>query len=202
MALLAVVVIVAVAQLLGAVAERIGQPRVMGAILGGILLGPSPLGALAPRWCEGLFQPQVRDQINLLAQLGLVLFMFLVGLEINPQLIRQRLALASRICLDGVVLPLLLGVGLAALLERWQPVLIQGNHTPEGALFLGVAMAITAFPVWVRILTERQLLCLRHRGPRGRWHQRALGWNTSQRIGSRRSWEKESRLGERHSRLR
>ena len=109
----------------------------------------------------------MRAQINLLAQLGLVLFMFLVGLEINPQLIRQRLALASRICLDGVVLPLLLGVGLAALLERWQPALIQGNHTPEGALFLGVAMAITAFPVWARILTERQLLCLRHRGPRG-----------------------------------
>ena len=166
-ALLAVVVIIAVAQLLGALAERIGQPRVMGDILGGILLGPSLLGALAPRGYGWLFQPQVRDQLNLLAQLGLVLFMFLVGLEINPQLIRQRLALASRICLVGVVLPLLLGVGLAALLERWQPALIQGNHTPEGALFLGVAMAITAFPVWARILTERQLLCLRHRGPRG-----------------------------------
>jgi Kef-type K+ transport system membrane component KefB len=157
-ALLAVVVIIAVAQLLGALAERNGQPRVMGDILGGILLGPSLLGALVPRLHGWLFEPQVLGQINLLAQLGLVLFMFLVGLEINPRLIRQRLGLASRLSLVGVLLPLLLGVGLAALLERWQPSLIPGNHTPQGALFLGVAMAITAFPVLARILTERQLL--------------------------------------------
>jgi Kef-type K+ transport system membrane component KefB len=157
-ALLAVVVILATAQLLGAAAERIGQPRVMGDILGGILLGPSVLGALAPWATAELFQPGVRTQLDLLADLGLVLFMFLVGLEIDLRLIRQRLALASRISLVGVLLPLVLGVGLAVMLERWQPLLIPGDHTPQGALFLGVAMAITAFPVLARILTERQLL--------------------------------------------
>lgn len=157
-ALFAVVVIIAVAQLLGALAQRLGQPRVMGDILGGILLGPSLLGALAPRGYDWLFQPQVRSQINLLAQVGLVLFMFMVGLEINPRLLRPRLALASRLSLVGVLLPLVLGLGLADLLERWQPLLIPGDHRPEGALFLGVAMAITAFPVLARILSERQLL--------------------------------------------
>jgi Kef-type K+ transport system membrane component KefB len=157
-ALLAVVVIIAVAQLLGAAAERIGQPRVMGDIVGGILLGPSLLGAVAPGVAGWLFAPPVRAQINVLAQLGLVLFMFLVGLELNPGLIRKRLTLAAGLSLAGVVLPLALGVGLAVLLERWQPALIPGNSTPQGVLFMGVAMAITAFPVLARILTERQLL--------------------------------------------
>lgn len=157
-ALLALVVIIAVAQLLGALAHRIGQPRVMGDILGGILLGPSLLGAVAPDAFGWLFSSEVRSQINLLAQLGLVLFMFLVGLEINPGILRQRLPLASRLSLVGVVLPMVLGVGLATVLEGWLPELIPGDHTPQGALFMGVAMAITAFPVLARILSERQLL--------------------------------------------
>ncbi|MFM9072059.1 MAG: cation:proton antiporter [Cyanobium sp.] len=157
-ALLALVVIIAVAQLLGALAHRIGQPRVMGDIIGGILLGPSLLGAVAPDAFGWLFSGEVRSQINLLAQLGLVLFMFLVGLEINPRILRQRLPLASRLSLVGVVLPMVLGVGLAAVLEGWLPELIPGDHTLQGVLFMGVAMAITAFPVLARILAERQLL--------------------------------------------
>jgi Kef-type K+ transport system membrane component KefB len=156
--LLAVVVIIAVAQLLGVLAERLGQPSVMGDIVGGIVLGPSLLGTLTPQGYAWLFQPEVRAQINVLAQLGLVLFMFLVGLELNPGLIRKQLGLASRLSLVGVLLPLLLGIGLASLLEDWQPTLIQGDRTPQGVLFVGVAMAITAFPVLARILTERQLL--------------------------------------------
>lgn len=157
-ALLALSLIIAVAQLLGALAQRIGQPRVMGDILGGILLGPSLLGAVLPHLSSWLFSPQVLVQINLLAQLGLVLFMFLVGLEINPRLLQGRLSLAGRISLVGVVFPLLLGVGLAAVLEGWQPALISGDRDLPGLLFLGVAMAITAFPVLARILTERHLL--------------------------------------------
>lgn len=157
-ALLALALIIAVAQLLGALAQRIGQPRVMGDILGGILLGPSLLGAVMPQAFAWLFPAQVLAQINFLAQLGLVLFMFLVGLEINPRLLHNRLSLAGRISLVGVVLPMLLGVGLAWLLEGWQPELIPGDRTLPGLLFLGVAMAITAFPVLARILTERQLL--------------------------------------------
>lgn len=156
-ALLAVAVVIATAQLLGGVAQRLGQPRVMGDIVGGILLGPSLLGLLAPGLAGWLFSAEVKDQLNLVGQLGLVMFMFLVGLELNPRLLRGRLGLASRISLVGVVLPLALGLALAAFLEGWQPALVPGDRSVAGALFLGTAMAITAFPVLARILAEHRL---------------------------------------------
>ena len=156
-ALVAVAVIILVAQLLGALLERWGQPRVIGEILGGIALGPSLLGALAPALQQNLFGPALRPQLNLLGQLGLTLFMFLLGLELNPALLQGRIPLASRITAVGVGLPLLLGVGLALLLEAWQPQLLPGDHSLAGALFMGTAMAITAFPVLARILQERRL---------------------------------------------
>ena len=157
-ALVAVAVIVLVAQLLGALLERWGQPRVIGEILGGIALGPSLLGAVAPALEQTLFGPALRPQLNLLGQLGLALFMFLIGLELNPALLQGRLPLASRITLVGIALPLALGVGLSELLERWLPDLLPGEHSLAGALFMGTAMAITAFPVLARILQERGLI--------------------------------------------
>jgi len=157
---LAVAVIVLTAQLGGAVAWRCGQPRVMGEILAGIALGPSLLGALAPGLEAVLFGPAVRPQLELLGQLGLVLFLFQVGMELDPRLLRARLPLASRITLAALLLPLTLGVGLALVLERWQPELLPGTYAPAGALFLGTAMAITALPVLARILQERGLMGL------------------------------------------
>jgi Kef-type K+ transport system membrane component KefB len=157
-ALVAVALIVVVAQLLGELLQRWGQPRVIGEILGGIALGPSLLGAVAPGLEAQLFSPAVIAQLNLLGQLGLALFMFLIGLELNPTLLRGRLPLASRITAVGVALPLLLGIGLALLLERWLPDLLPGDNTLAGALFMGTAMAITAFPVLARILRERGLI--------------------------------------------
>jgi Kef-type K+ transport system membrane component KefB len=156
-ALVAVALIVVVAQLLGELLQRWGQPRVIGEILGGIALGPSLLGAVAPGLEARLFNPAVLAQLNLLGQLGLALFMFLIGLELNPSLLRGRLPLASRITAVGVALPLVLGVGLALVLERWLPDLLPGDTTLAGALFMGTAMAITAFPVLARILRERGL---------------------------------------------
>ena len=157
-ALVAVAVIMLTAQLLGALLERWGQPRVIGEILGGIALGPSLLGVIAPGLEQTLFGPAVRPQLNLLGQLGLALFMFLIGLELNPSLLRGRLPLASRITAVGIALPLLLGVGLSLLLESWLPDLLPGDRTLSGALFMGTAMAITAFPVLARILQERGLI--------------------------------------------
>ena len=157
-ALLAVALVIGVAQLMGELADRIGQPRVLGDIVGGILLGPSLLGTLAPGISAWLFAPEVCSQLNLLAQLGLVMFMFLVGLELNPGLLQGRLPLASRISGVGVLLPLLLGLALAHGFEAWQPDLLPGNHSMAGALFMGTAMAITAFPVLARILAERNLM--------------------------------------------
>jgi len=157
-ALLAVTVIISLAQLLGHLADRLGQPRVLGDIVSGILLGPSLLGALQPQLSAWLFSPAVCSQLNLLGQLGLVLFMFLVGLELNPRLLQGRIPLASLITTVGVLLPLALGLALAHRFEAWLPDLIPGDHALAGALFLGTAMAITAFPVLARILAERQLL--------------------------------------------
>ena len=157
-ALVATALIVVVAQLLGALLERWGQPRVIGEILGGIALGPSLLGVLSPGLEGLLFSPAVTSQINLLGQIGLALFMFLIGLELNPDLLKERLPLATRITAVGVALPLLLGMGLALVLERWQPELLPGTNSLAGALFMGTAMAITAFPVLARILRERQLI--------------------------------------------
>ena len=156
-ALLAVAVVVLVAELLGNLALRLGQPRVIGDIVGGILLGPSLLGLLLPGLSRWLFAPAVVSQINLLGQLGLVLYMFLVGVELNPRHLVGRLPLASRVSAMGIALPLGLGVLLSDRLEAWLPDLLPGNHTLAGSLFMGTAMAITAFPVLARILSERQL---------------------------------------------
>ena len=156
--LVAIALIIVVAQLLGELAQRLQQPRVIGEIVGGIVLGPSLLGALVPGLEHQLFAPEVRSQLNLLGQLGLVLFMFLIGLELNPKLLQGRLPLASRITAIGVGLPLALGMLLALGLEAWQPVLFPGEHGLAAVLFMGTALAITAFPVLARILRERQLL--------------------------------------------
>ncbi len=155
LALVAVAVVLICAQLCGALLERLGQPRVVGEIFSGIALGPSLLGQIAPGLERALFGQSVLPQLNLLAQLGLILFMFLIGLELNPRLLQGRLQVAVRISLVGILLPLVLGIALAHRLELWQPQLLPGDHRPAGALFVGVAMAITAFPVLVRILRDR-----------------------------------------------
>ena len=114
---MAVALIITLAQIPGQLADRFGQPQLSA-------------------W---LFSPAVRSQRNLLGQLGLVLFMLLVGLELNPKLLQGRSPPASRITSVGVMLPLLLG--LALLFEAWQPELLPGDHAVAGALFMGTAMA-------------------------------------------------------------
>jgi len=153
----AVALILVASQLLGRLLERCGQSRVIGEILGGIALGPSLLGALAPQLEQTLFGQAVLPQLNLLGQLGLAIYMMLLGLELDPALLRGRLPMAGRITLAGVGLPLLLGVALAQGLATWQPRLLPGHNTLAGSLFLGTAMAITAFPVLARVLQERHL---------------------------------------------
>ena len=145
-----VAIIIILARLLGSAAKRLGQPPVLGEILAGILLGPTFFhGAIT----SALFPPSLIPPLTALADIGLVLFMFVVGYEVDLRLIRGRERVAAGVSAGSVILPL----GLGAALGVW---LAHRNHLPHVstfALFIGTAMAATAFPVLARILTDRGL---------------------------------------------
>lgn len=151
-----VAVVIVAARLMGMLFRKLGQPAVLGEILAGILLGPTLLGALPGNLTETLFPMDTRPFLSLLAQLGLVLFMFIVGLEVDMSLVRGRQRAATVVSLSSVALPFGLGVLVAVPLYPMHDTV---NGEQIGflplALFLGVAVAITAFPVLARILSER-----------------------------------------------
>lgn len=153
--LLATLVILAAARLVGAAARRIRQPEVVGEIVAGILLGPSALGAIWPEATAFLFPEQIMPFLDVLANIGLIFFMFLVGLELDVRLLRGRGHAAVWVSHASIIAPFLSGVALALVLF---PLLgsEQGDFTTFG-LFLGASMSVTAFPVLARILTERGL---------------------------------------------
>ncbi|HEX2202803.1 MAG TPA: cation:proton antiporter [Longimicrobium sp.] len=149
-------VVVGAARILGLLFRRIHQPQVMGEMVAGILLGPSLLGWVAPGLSAALFPPLSLGFLNALSQVGLLVFMFLVGLELNPRLLRGRGHAALVTSHVSIVLPFCLGAALALYLY---PRLSDDSVTFTGfALFMGAAMSVTAFPVLARILTERDLL--------------------------------------------
>jgi len=153
---LQIAVILVAARLVGFLFQKIHQPQVMGEMVAGILLGPSLLGWLAPGVSAALFPPASLSYLNALSQVGLVVFMFVVGLALNPSDLRgygHAAVLTSHV---SIVAPFCLG-GLTAL--YLYPRLSDDGVTFTGfALFMGAAMSITAFPVLARILTERGLL--------------------------------------------
>jgi len=158
--LLDLAIIIVAARTLGAAACRMGQPAVVGEIVAGILLGPTVLGRLFPGGPAGLFPPGV--PLRQLADLGLVFFMFLVGLELDPKLIRREGRRAFTISLSGVVAPFALGalIAIPLLPLNNAGVFITPGPAPSAlsfSLFMGAAMCITAFPVLARILVERGL---------------------------------------------
>ncbi|HMC41959.1 MAG TPA: cation:proton antiporter, partial [Acidimicrobiales bacterium] len=153
--LLAAVLVIVVARLAGAAFQRINQPQVVGEIVAGIILGPSVLGAIVPQFSRFVFTTQMLPFLDVLAQVGLIFFMFLVGLELDVRLIRGRGHTAATVSGVSIIAPFLLGV-LAALVLFPTLGSVSGRFTPF-ALFLGASMSITAFPVLARILTERNL---------------------------------------------
>jgi len=154
--ILQVGVILALARFVGLLFRRINQPQVMGEMVAGILLGPSLLGWALPGLSAALFPPESLPSLNAVSQIGLLLFMFLVGLELDPQLLRGRGHSAVAISHTSIIAPFLLGTGLALYLY---PRLAEHHVTfAQFALFMGAAMSVTAFPVLARILNERNLL--------------------------------------------
>ncbi len=151
--LLALTAVVIAGQCLGAVFRWIGQPPVIGQIVAGILLGPSMLGRLAPHASAYVLPPEVAPFLGVLAQLGVILYMFLVGLELNPDLLRGQVLATASTSHASIALPFVLGSVLALYLyPRFSSSDVPFTHF---ALFLGIAMSITAFPVLARILADR-----------------------------------------------
>jgi Kef-type K+ transport system membrane component KefB len=158
-----IAIILAASQVMGLAFTRIGQPKVMGEMVAGIMLGPSLLGYFFPDLAASLFPEGAVRYLGILSQIGVIFFLFLIGLELDPKLIRNRGHAAVVISHMSIIAPLLLGSALAIYLY---PRVF--NNTPEMrfssvALFMGAAMSITAFPVLARILTERNL----HKTPVG-----------------------------------
>jgi Kef-type K+ transport system membrane component KefB/nucleotide-binding universal stress UspA family protein len=151
--LLAVAIVIVAARLLGNLFRLLNQPRVIGEIVAGILLGPSLLGLFWPGVTSFLFPSEVIGVLQILAQLGLIFFMFLIGAELDHKMIRGSGHTAILVSHYSIVLPFTLG--LAAALTIF-PVVGSGDFTGF-ALFMGAAMAITAFPVLARILTDTGL---------------------------------------------
>lgn len=151
-----IAVIILVSRLLGLVFRRLHQPQVIGEIVAGILLGPSLLGWLAPAASSTLFPPAVLPYLKVLSEYGVLLFMFLVGLELDPTLLRGRGHAAVVISHVSIIAPFFLGAVLALYLFTS----LSSDAVPftSFALFMGAAMSITAFPVLARILIERDLL--------------------------------------------
>ncbi|HEY4936905.1 MAG TPA: cation:proton antiporter [Puia sp.] len=153
--LLQIIIIIATTQLLGSLFKRIGQPAVIGETVAGILLGPSLLGLLFPSVFHFIFPVESLPNLRFLSQIGLILFMFIVGIELDKQLLRKQAFEAVIISHASILIPFSLGIGLSMYL--YQAYSGAQTHFYSFALFMGIAMSITAFPVLARIIRDRKL---------------------------------------------
>jgi len=150
-------VILIVCRIVGCLAKRIGQPQVVGEMIAGVLIGPSLLGLVWPESTELIFTEASRGILYAGAQLGVGLYMFLVGLEFRTDHFRTRARSAACVSVAGMVVPFILGALLVLWLQDVPGIFSPKVRYFEGALFLGAAIAITAFPMLARIISERGL---------------------------------------------
>src|SRR5687768_7106639 len=153
--LLQLAAILVVARIMGSLFARAGQPAVIGEMAAGILLGPSLLGWIAPSVFRGLFPPASLGPLELLSQVGVCLFLFVVGMSLDVRLVRHKARLAAIISQSSIVAPAILGALIAVLL--YPSYAGTAATRTSFALFMAIAMSITAFPVLARILDERGL---------------------------------------------
>lgn len=150
-------VIVFTSQLVGRIAQRVGQPQVVGEMIAGVLLGPSLFGLLLPQWQQALFPKPTMGMLYVAAQLGVGLYMFLVGTEFRAEHFRARAKSAMSVSLAGIVAPFALAFALTPWLRTISGLFAANVRLYEASLFLGAAIAITAFPMLARIIHERGL---------------------------------------------
>lgn len=148
-----IITIIFVARFFGFIFKKIGQPSVIGEIIAGIILGPSLVGWYFPHFSQTLFPPESLGNLQFLSQIGLILFMFVVGMELDLKVLKNKAHEAVVISHASIIFPFALGMGLAYFIyEVFAPT---GVPFLAFALFLGIAMSITAFPVLARIVQER-----------------------------------------------
>jgi len=153
--LLQLAIILIACRAVGSLMPRIGQPRVIGEMIAGILLGPSLLGFFAPAVQLWLFPAESLGLLSAVSQVGLVLYMFVVGMHLHTNFIRHAYRGAMAISVTGVVAPFLLGAALASFLYAEGGFFTPRVSSWQGMIYLGAAMSVTAFPVLARIIEER-----------------------------------------------
>ncbi len=150
-----IVTIILVARIFGWIFKKIGQPTVIGEIIAGIVLGPSLIGAYFPEFSAALFPVESLGNLHVLSQFGLILFMFVIGMELDLKVLKTKANDAIVISHASIIIPFALGLGLAYYIyQAFAPIGVQFSSF---GLFLGIAMSITAFPVLARIVQERGL---------------------------------------------
>jgi Kef-type K+ transport system membrane component KefB len=153
--LLQIITIIIVARVFGFICKKIRQPTVIGEIAAGIFLGPSFVGSYIPEYSAFLFPAQSLGNLQFLSQIGLIFFMFIIGMELDLRILKTKANDALVISHASIIFPFTLGVGLAYYIYlNFAPATI---NFLSFALFLGIAMSITAFPVLARIVQERGL---------------------------------------------
>ncbi|XP_020590906.1 cation/H(+) antiporter 19-like [Phalaenopsis equestris] len=154
LAIVQICLIVFLTRTLGFLLRPLRQPRVIAEVIGGILLGPSALGR-SKAFLETVFPKQSMTVLDTLANIGLLFFLFLVGLELDLNSLRRTGKRALAIAIAGISLPFLLGIGTSLVLRK---TIAEGVRRTPFLIFMGVALSITAFPVLARILAELKLL--------------------------------------------
>lgn len=153
--ILQIIAIIIVARGIGFFFKKMGQPVVIGEILAGIVLGPSLLGTYFPEFSNFLFAKESLGGLQILSQVGLVLFMFVIGMELNLKVLKNTAYEATVISHASIIIPFALGIGLAYYLyPSFAPTNIPFSSF---SLFIGISMSITAFPVLARIVQEKGL---------------------------------------------
>lgn len=153
MLLAQIVTIILVAKLFGWFCSKIGQPSVVGEMIAGIVLGPSLFGLYFPEFSATIFPKESLPNLQFLSQIGLILFMFIVGMELDLKVLKKTSHNAIVVSHASIIIPFAMGMGLAYYIyEAFAP---DGVHFLSFGLFMGIAMSITAFPVLARIVQER-----------------------------------------------
>ncbi|TRW24016.1 cation/H(+) antiporter [Flavobacterium zepuense] len=153
--LVQIITILFVARFFGWICKKLGQPTVIGEMIAGIVLGPSLVGTFFPEYSGLLFPKESLGNLQILSQIGLILFMYVVGMELDLNVLKNKAKDAVIISHASIIIPFTLGLGLAFYIyEQFAPA---GVAFSSFALFLGIAMSITAFPVLARIVQERGL---------------------------------------------